>query len=579
VKNIFKQKKQVLANLAISVISIILIVYSSLLNLDTGSAYAFESRSLLTLRESASPERGLFLDRNGQVLTENSQVFDVFIKREKADEDLIAKINEQYELNLSFDSENLSDIKALDSLSKDQLNNWDQMLLQYEEVFYLKSYFIRNYTYPYLTSHLIGYIGEPDATDISKGKKPNILIGKYRLENQLESYLEGKAGRDISSELSNQSYSNIPGNNVYLTIDIDWQSKVYELLEDYNSRYGANGGAGVIIDTANGEVVSLVSYPSFNSNELFGQESSFYLSNLQEEVQKPLIDKAVSLSFTPGSIFKTFVSYYLLENSIVNKEDIYNSTGCITIGTNEFCEFGKNIYGLMNIERALVKSSNLFFCNYLSTQTVKSFNNLTNLASKLRLGELTGIDINGEAIGNIDSPEYKKAVLDEAWFLGDTCNLAIGQGAVTVTPLQMANLMNIFQNYGNYYPPHIVKNIISSEGEIVEYKHNEKSNLDLNKEYIDMIFEGMKGVAYNPESATYYFLNDLPNNIRAKTGSAETVEKIGNQFENRTHSWIIGLFDYKGKTYSFCFFQQYGGGGYYVTPLFADFLKYINSTE
>ena len=542
-----------------------------------GSELKSESINFIVSQENVDAPRGLILDSEGRVLAQNELVYDVYIRYDK---NLLESYNKLKSLKIEslflkdIDTSLRRDQKVIANVSSDLVKTLKETNLNNLE-FYPK--YIRNYLYPEEFSHVIGYTGPVDQNDINNGSKPNSLKGKYRVEKLYEDELKGIPGELIKEGLSQIKINSKPGSNIHLTIDAKWQNSLYALMKDYSKKYNAAGGAGVVMNAKTGELKALVSFPGFNTNQIVRGISKEDFDSLESSRDKPLLDKATGSAFTPGSIFKVITSYSLLNNKVIDSFSTFFSNQCINLGIGyNFCEFNKNFYGQLDLKKALEKSSNLFFCNYaLELDNKKGILQFIEAAKSFGIGKPTEIEFENENIGNMDSPEYKASLSGEKWFDGDTCNIAIGQGSILVSPIQMAVALSILNNDGKKVKPYFI-DYIESQGNFKYFKPEIVDTvLDFDENYVEEINTGLSGVAYNYESPVFGFLKDLNYNVKAKTGSAETVEFIdGKQFD-RVHSWIIGTFDYNGEMFTFSFFQRYGGGGYYITPLLRDFLNNI----
>jgi penicillin-binding protein 2 len=568
-------------NLSIKIVLSLCFILLVVISFDFQSKNIVDSKVLtnqyFSSTEKLSTPRGLFIDANGVILVENKKVYDVYFSYFNQNElnaltgyasDHSLKFNEDPELNKKvwlFKNLNENQLKELETL---EINNLE-----------IKKNYTRVYKFPDSFAHILGYTGEVSTEDLDNGYKIGDYIGKYKLERQLESSLKGSRGEQ-SSSVDNEYFQNpIPGNNVFLTIESDWQNKLYDLLQSYSDQQNAAGGAAVVIESKTGEVKALVSYPSFNANEFTVGVSASKLDNLAKSRGKPLLDKAISQSFTPGSIFKVITGYSLLTSKVIDRNSSVYSNSCMSIGNSSICEFGRLFYGYLNVISAYAKSSNIFFCTYALKQSEDiGDDQITKFGKQFGLGTKTGIDLEGEVTGNIDSPEYKQQNYGEAWFPGDTCNLAIGQGGTVVTPIQMAMVNMILENNGEIIQPYLIKEIKTFDNQqVLRNTKIVKNRFELDQTSKAIIDEGLSAVAYSYESAVSGFLSQFrENNLKVKTGTAETFENIDGVFIDRTQGWITGRFDYDGKNYSFAFFLQYGQGGYYVAPMLRDFLIYLN---
>jgi len=373
-----------------------------------------------------------------------------------------------------------------------------------------------------------------------------------------------------------------PGDDINLTINNSWQTLLYRLLEKHSDQDNAAGGGGAIIDDSDGSVVTLASFPGINTNDFLTGISTDNYNALLNDRNAPFNDKAVGSPDAPGSIFKIITGYDLLQNNIIDRSSTFLSQGCLQLGGGyNFCEYGKEQFGLENIERALYKSSNMFFCHFLLQQDKTSnLDPFLNSANLFNIGQKTNIDLIGEDAGNMDSPSYRKETLNLSWFDGDTCNTAIGQGSILVTPIQMAMVASTIANKGIYYQPHILKNVQDVYKNMVKQTQAQVvKTIPISDETLSLINSGMSQVANNPEGTVYYFLHDLPGNLRVKTGTAEAYENVNGQQIYRTHGWIVGTFDYNNKSYSLAFHLRYGGGGFLIGNLLKEFVRCVYSNN
>lgn len=566
-------------NLRFSTISIAIIVLFTFvvfslnlvdLQVINGDYYRSFSDRLVFNDDSRQQYRGLFFDRDGALLVKNTSVFTVEVAN-------IAKMDTVKELLPAY---KINDLAKIGNLSSSEFIKVANKLEESGVEFQYFENFRRDYKYPEYFSHILGYTGLASEDDLQRGYSADDYIGKYKLESQLEDYLKGVDDKKIIIDGVEYFKKGEVGSNVFLTIDKDWQVSLYKIIEKYSKTYGAAGGAGVIVDDSDGDIVSLVSYPGFDSNLLVRGIDQESYNNLLNRRDKPLLDKAIGLAATPGSTFKIITSHSLLQNKIIDINSRFYSNRCMQLGGGyEFCEFGKFFYGDMNVVRALYKSSNLFFCNYLlQDYRVNGLNNLLSSASDFNIAQKTGIDLVGEVSGNMDSPEYKRSVANDGWFDGDTCNVAIGQGAILVTPIQLAMVASTINNNGVYYKPNIIEKIEDVYGNVIFNKKVEvKRTVDIEENTLNYIKEGLKDVAQNPEGTVYVFLSDVPGNLRVKTGTAEVYERVNGVQEYRTHGWIVGTFDYDNKSYSFAFHLNYGGGGFYISQVARDFVNCLYS--
>ncbi|MFS8131289.1 MAG: penicillin-binding transpeptidase domain-containing protein [Candidatus Dojkabacteria bacterium] len=533
------------------------------------------------------PMRGNFFDRNGVQLTSSQEVFSIKINKVSLNIDKIANIAKFIQDNkFDFTSNStvvtqLSDEK-ITSVSIIDLTDSQAKLFKDtypDNSFYNVSFVTRRYyNFPYEYTHTIGYVGKATEEDLKNGYSNDDYVGSYKMEFQYEDLLKGTKGKKYYVGDVEVQQNPEPGDNINLTIDNNWQTLLYRLLAKHSEEDNAAGGGGAIIDDSNGEVVTLASFPGINTNDLLTGISADNYQALLNDRDAPFNDKAVNSPDAPGSIFKIITGYNLLQNGVVDRSSTFLSQGCLNLGGGyNFCEYGKQQFGFENIERALYKSSNMFFCNYLLQQYKNSgFDSFKNSANLFNIGQKTDIDLIGENAGIMDSPEYRKETTSLNWFDGDTCNTAIGQGSILVTPIQMAMVASTIANRGVYYQPHILKNVQDVYKNIVkQIDPTVAKTIPISDETLGLINSGMSQVANNPEGTVYYFLHDLPGNLRVKTGTAEAYENVNGEQVYRTHGWIVGTFDYNNKSYSLAFHLRYGGGGFLIGNLLKEFVRCV----
>lgn len=572
------------------VLSVVIVGRTAWVTLAEGDGYALESLTYFISNEEIAPPRGLILDKEGRIIADNRKVFDIYLRvgNQNDLDAYIAKLDENFKNLISkrksskvYVERGLQDVIVYRSLTNKEVSLLESEIENNKSI-RIVSRWERSYSMPYAFSHIIGYTGPVAEEDISSGYGLLDYIGKAKLELQFEENLKGTKGRISDQGKSKILLGEEQGSTINLTIDSEIQNKLYSLFVEYDERNSAAGGAGVFINANSGEILAMVSYPGFDSNLFTSGVSQIEFDSYLKNRDRPLLDKAIASAATPGSTFKIITATELLESSTIDSASTVYSNRCLKVGGSEFCEFGKNFYGTMDVVRAIRKSSNVFFCHYMLDYSNKeNINNFSNKAREFGIGQKTGVDLIGEIVGQMDSPEVKLANFNDLWRPGDTCNAAIGQGAIITTPIQMAVAAAITFNPDKKVQPYLVQNIQNIRGQIEYRAENNILSINpvMNSETQAIVRKGMRDVATNSESAVSTFFKDLPNNLHIKTGSAETQEKVGNKYVSRVHGWIIGTFEYNNETYAFSLFQQYGGGSYNLAPLLKDFLQYLNDKQ
>jgi penicillin-binding protein 2 len=243
-------------------------------------------------------------------------------------------------------------------------------------------------------------------------------------------------------------------------------------------------------------------------------------------------------------------------------------------GNIKFCEADKGYIGWVNVKEALARSSNIFFCKtMIDLRKAVGYKYYYDIAKSYGIGNETGIDLIGEASGILPSEDYKKTITTEPWYVGDECNTVIGQGYVTVTPLQMTVAISAIMNGGEVLKPQILKKIVDQNGVIVlDTEKQVTRNLNISQKTLDII---KKGLRMGVTAGTAGPLNFVPGNSVGKTGSSDASEIILGKVYSGAHSWVMGCFDYQGENYCFTVMQQLGGRGYKTVPVMKKFINCV----
>mgnify|MGYP003325072483 CR=1 FL=1 len=504
---------------------------------------------------SVYPERGLIYDRNGNLLVANQPSYELIIIPENTPEfDTISFSN-----LINIDPNNLKkEINSaiaystkLPSVIKSQISKEENAFLQ-EKIwqykgFYLRKNSVRDYVKPY-ASNVIGYTGEVDKSDISNNSyyEKGEMIGKQGIEKYYEDELKGIKGkkyfqkdrfnRDIGSFNDGlNDINSIPGNDLTITIDSE--------LQEYGELLMSNKkGAIVAIEPSSGELLTLVSAPSYNPNLLVGRErSKNYFELYQDSIYKPLLDKGLLSTFPAGSPFKVIVGLIALEEEVISEKSTIFCKGQYIYGRNKKsmkCHCGG---GYRNIYNAISESCNSYFADIYRKTISKNneisdnFNSWSESVKSFGLGNYLNNDLPIGKKGMIPTSEfYDRWYPDFRW--GPTTNLSnsIGQGEILVTPIQLANMIAAVANKGFYYTPHIIKKI---EGDSIPMRFKEKKTIDIEKKYFDIIEVGLSKVY---ESGTGKLLNIPGIEICGKSGTAENFTKInGKKTQLTDHSIFV----------------------------------------
>lgn len=531
-----------------------LIVFSRITFLNIVKAELYSARSEGNAnKEIAIPAfRGLITDRYGEILAKNAETFSVFMNISE-----LLKDEEKFNQTLSQLSKTLSiPVSQLkDSIQKSNLNSSSIIPIQrnisteqaialkgqdLESVLVLNDY-RREYIDGEIFSHVIGYTGI--------AQTGNDIVGKTGLEKIYNEQLTGNDGlsiqyRDVFGSVIDERTEKIavPGNTMETSLDAGLQREFYKSMQENLQKLNRTAGVGMAIDTKTGEVLALVSLPSYDNNIFVTPSRSGEISEIFSDQSQPLFNRAISGVYNPASTIKILVGLAALREKVA--DDIFGveSKGYIEIPNpynpdtpSRFLDW--KAHGWVNIRSAIARSSNVYF--YV---VGGGFEDLSGLGiSRLReywqyfkFGEQTGVDLAFEAMGNLPSPEEKEQRTNQPWRLGDTYNVSIGQGDLLVTPIQLLRFVSSIAQEGKMYEPSVIRRIISPTEEII-YQRKVNEVLDYSGWNFELreIRAGMEQ-AVSKDYGTAHLLNNLPIQVSAKTGSAQT------QNNTKTNALFIG---------------------------------------
>lgn len=414
----------------------------------------------------------------------------------------------------------------------------------------VKSTYYREYKNGIYASHVIGTTGKLNTKEYEEYKEDGYrysdIIGKQGIEKYAEKYLRGTDGtRGIEKEVNSKKVTlvrkknAVSGDSVILTIDINMQKVLEDSLENTIKSISQNGGkttgedanagAGVVIDIKTGDVLACASYPTYDLSS-FNRDYSVLLRN----EAKPLWNRAVSGTYTPGSTFKPLVAISALQSKTVTVDEKINDEGIYRFYEDYqpkcwIWQENGSTHANINISDAIENSCNYFFYE-IGRRT--GIDKIAEYGLKFGLGELTGIELPEEVKGNIANPEYKKKVVknqsEKRWFGADTLQASIGQSYHAITPVQLANYAATIANGGTRYKVNLIKNIRSAEDNsiVIENKPTVICKIDITEENLNAVKEGMKNVV--DEGSAQAIFKDYPIKIGGKTGTAQLGKNVSN---------------------------------------------------
>lgn len=393
---------------------------------------------------------------------------------------------------------------------------------------------VREYPYGEVVAHVIGYVGEVGEEEVSQGLVLGSRSGKMGVERSEDERLRGEFGEELVEvdatgkrvDLIGKREA-VAGQSVKLNIDAELSKEIGRILAEREEEKGEYKGAVVVSRAGTGELLALVSWPSFDNNLFSGLPGEGKYKKVEEVLgdgeRQPMFDRAVGGNYPPGSIYKLVTAVAGVEEGKVDRETTVLDEGEIKIdsyryGNWYFDQYGKT-EGEIGLQRALARSNDIFFYKVGEWVGVEK---LGEWSRKLGLGRRTGIGLEAEGTGRVPDPLWKEKLTGERWFLGNTYHMAIGQGDLTVTPLQ-GNLMTAAVVSGKLCKPGLV---VGEEGRC--------EDLSLSEVGREMIVEGMVGACSEGGTAASFF--DFPVRVACKTGTAQQ----GGE-EDDPHAWITAV--------------------------------------
>ncbi len=523
------------------------------LQIRDGVYYQDLSRDNRTRSIVVEPARGLLYDRNGELLANNIPSFQLYVSLEDVQdrEDLLLKLPEYLDVDIQGISEKLSTKRRRGRIKlKSGLTLKEAALIESHRIelpgVAIQPEYQRNYPLGAYAAHVIGYVGEisesqlkePEFLDVQAGR----TIGQYGVEQTLDSHLLGETGRKIIEVdvfgYPKRSLSTRPplaGNDLYLTLDIRLQRLAEDLL-------GEESGAIVALDPWNGDVLVLASQPGFNPNDLSGGISQHAWQQLLQDSQHPLTNRAIQGQYPPGSTFKIIMAAALLGTHTMKASDSLTCRGTFPFGKRVFRDWKRWGHGTVDLTKAIAESCDVYFYKIghkLGIDTMATYSRLFGL------GEKTGINLSSERSGLVPSTEWKKKNRGEPWYPGETISVAIGQGFLSVTPIQMAKAIAIVATNGQVVQPRLLKSVrLRRTGNLKEEPLPVTQRVPLSPEIFSQIKKGLaavvtKGTARRAQS-------DIVS-IAGKTGTAQVIalKEKGDTAEvpkkHRDHAWFVAF--------------------------------------
>lgn len=506
--------------------------------------------------------RGIIFDRNGRQLVFNEPAFDVVIipaffpgnstERSQVIDNLASILKESsndivsliLEKGYSYSSE----IVVKEIFDRESILLLKSQIDEMKGVYLIQKSF-RKYVDGEYFAHVIGYTGKIDPEELiaNPDYSMNEIVGKSGIEFYYEKDLKGIGGEEkFEFDRYRQKGGLVAvknpasGDNILLTIDYDLQKELYTVLSKQLKYLNLKRAAGVIMDPRNGEILALISLPSFDNNTFSKGLNRGDPRDIFNDPEKPLFNRSIAGTYPPGSTIKPLMGTAILEEKIISSRSKVLAPNAIYIAnqynSNAIYTFRdwKN-HGWIDIIDALAFSSNVYFYKlgggYQDIDGL-GINKIMAYLERFNFGSVLGIDIPGETSGLLPNPEWKEKTKNEEWYTGDTYNISIGQGDILVTPLQLTSAISYLANTaGKWYKPHLVKEIINT-GKVQEASLTKIRERFTDQKNTDIIKEGMrKAVTHGSANA----LSSLAIPVAGKTGTAQ----FGNN--GQSHAWFTGF--------------------------------------
>lgn len=427
----------------------------------------------------------------------------------------------------------------------------------------------RSYLENGTAAHLLGYLGEIGPKQLNalkeKGYSMRDEVGQFGLEKSWEEHLRGRSGgQQVEVDALGRrvrilgEVEDVPGHNVYLTLDRDLQQSAHEALK-------GKSGAIVVLDVQSGAALALVSSPAFDPNVFARGIGSGEWRALVTDKMQPLNNRAIQGQYPPASTFKIVLAIAALEEGLIQPETRIFDPGYHVVGNRTFRDWKKGGHGWVDLNKAIIESCDVYF--YQLGQKI-GIDKIAKYARLLGLGDKTGVALDDEKAGLIPDSEWKRKRFGQPWFPGETPSVAIGQGYVTATPLQMANLVAAIANGGTLYRPWFVRRVESLDGTLIrEYAPEKIRSVTLKESTLKYVRNALRDVV-NSGSGTGGRAKSSLIEIAGKTGTAQVAEMRGGlvksaqlPYEIRDHAWFVAYAPAENPEIAVAVLVEHGGGG------------------
>jgi len=586
------QQRLVLLKIGVLVIIGLLVLRLWQLQVRDGPYYRELSQNNRTRSILLQPARGLIFDRNGKLLANNVPSFNLYVElkdvndRETLIQKLVEYLNiDESELSKKFRARGtLTRVKLKGGLTLREAALIESHRLDLPGVVVHPEFQRNNPQGPY-AAHVIGYVGEVSEQQLSQeyfqGLYPGSIVGQYGVERKYDQLLRGQAGRKlIEVDALGHEKRTISvekpqaGHDLYLTLDFDLQQLAEKLL-------GEEAGAIIALDPKTGDTLAIASRPSFDPNALSRGLSSREWQNILQDKRNPLTNRAIQGLYPPGSTFKIIMAAAALETNEVNLSETIQCRGRFRFGRRTFRDWKASGHGSVNLHKALTQSCDVYFYKMGHRLGIDA---IATYASLFGLGKKTGIDLPSEQRGIVPSTEWKQQTRGEPWYPGETISVAIGQGYVTVTPIQMAQVIATIANNGVAHQPRLVRGVRRrNTGEVETWPLVKAVPLGLNPVFVESIQRSLASVV---SEGTARRANSPLVTIAGKTGTSQVValradKKKDTPKQFRDHAWFVSYAPFDNPQIAVAVLAEHAGhGGSAAAPLARELIEaFIKKTR
>lgn len=539
--------------------------------------------------------RGIIYDSQGKILANNSSSFDLEVypadlPQKKEDRE---KVYEALAKNSNINIEELKNniqTKGLYSLEPivlaKNISRDEALLLKVKYASMagveISNRPLRQYDNTITLSHVLGYVGKISQEELAKDSnyKMTDQIGKSGLESFYEEKLKGQDGSEkmeVNSKGQIQrllsTLEPVAGKDLVLTLDLDLQKKITETLNAMAEK-SSKKAVAIAMNPQTGGILAMVSLPGYDNNLFSSVNFNEEYKKLAENVNNPLFNRAISGTYASGSVIKPFIASAGLQENIISENTTINDPGEIKVGEWTFPDW--KVHGLVDVRKAIAESCDVFFyavgggwdkIKGLGVKKIKEY------LEKFGFGAKTGIDLTGEEKGLVPDSDWKKKVKKEAWYIGDTYHLSIGQGDINVTPLQIVNGISAIANGGKLYKPHLLDKVVDSQGnELEKYQSEIISENFIDSNIIRIVQEGMRQTITSGSARSLNDLTDKNGNAVEVTGKTGTAE-FGT--EDKTHAWFVTYAPFDNPSIAMVILVEGAGGGdEAAVPVAKEILQY-----